>query len=80
MSVEISIRLITPTRADNDIANILAGPLGELVLRFAVLCMPGAPIALCGILDGKQDEQLACLESHVSTQRDAGRRINGRRC
>lgn len=41
-------------RADVFVANILAGPLGELAPRFAALCKPGAPFALSGILAGQE--------------------------
>jgi ribosomal protein L11 methyltransferase len=45
--------------ADIFIANILAGPLGELAPRFAAAAKPGAPFAISGILQGQQDELLA---------------------
>ena len=45
--------------ADVFVANILAGPLGELAPRFAAAAKPGAPFAISGILDGQQDELLA---------------------
>ncbi|TAM95737.1 MAG: 50S ribosomal protein L11 methyltransferase, partial [Rhodanobacteraceae bacterium] len=45
-------------RADVLVANILAGPLGELAPRFAALCKPGAPFALSGILAGQETELL----------------------
>lgn len=41
------------------VANILALPLAELAPRFAMLCRPGAPIALSGILAGQESELLA---------------------
>jgi ribosomal protein L11 methyltransferase len=41
------------------VANILAGPLGELAPTFAALAKPGAPFALSGILQGQQEELLA---------------------
>lgn len=44
--------------ADVFIANILAGPLGELAPIFAAAAKPGAPFAISGILDGQQDELL----------------------
>lgn len=44
--------------ADVFVANILAGPLGELAPTFAAACKPGAPFAISGILDGQQDELL----------------------
>jgi ribosomal protein L11 methyltransferase len=40
------------------VANILAGPLGELAPTFATLARPGAPFALSGILQGQQEELL----------------------
>jgi ribosomal protein L11 methyltransferase len=40
------------------VANILAGPLGELAPRFASLCKPAAPSALSGILAGQEGELL----------------------
>ena len=45
--------------ADVFVANILAGPLGELAPTFAAAARPGAPFAISGILDGQQDELLA---------------------
>ena len=45
--------------ADVFVANILAGPLGELAPTFAALAKPGAPFALSGILQGQQEELLA---------------------
>ena len=44
--------------ADVFVANILAGPLGELAPTFAAAAKPGAPFAISGILDGQQDELL----------------------
>jgi ribosomal protein L11 methyltransferase len=44
--------------ADIFVANILAGPLGELAPTFAAAAKPGAPFAISGILDGQQDELL----------------------
>lgn len=44
--------------ADVFIANILAGPLGELAPTFAALTKPGTPFALSGILKGQQEELL----------------------
>jgi ribosomal protein L11 methyltransferase len=40
------------------VANILAGPLGELAPTFAAAAQPGAPFAISGILNGQQDELL----------------------
>lgn len=44
--------------ADVFVANILAGPLGELAPVFARCAKPGAPFAISGILAGQQDELL----------------------
>ncbi len=44
--------------ADVFVANILAGPLGELAPAFADYTRPGAPFAISGILQGQQDELL----------------------
>jgi len=44
--------------ADVFIANILAGPLGELAPTFAAAVKPGAPFALSGILHGQHEELL----------------------
>ncbi|MEO8803238.1 MAG: 50S ribosomal protein L11 methyltransferase [Rudaea sp.] len=48
-----------PIPADALVANILAGPLGDLAPRFAACCKPGAVFAISGILDGQQQELLA---------------------
>jgi ribosomal protein L11 methyltransferase len=45
--------------ADTFVANILAGPLGELAPTFAAATKPGAPFAISGILQGQQDELVA---------------------
>lgn len=45
--------------ADVFIANILAGPLGELAPTFAAAAKPGAPFAISGILQGQEEELLA---------------------
>ena len=45
--------------ADVFVANILAGPLGELAPHFAAAAKPGAPFAISGILQGQQDELVA---------------------
>jgi ribosomal protein L11 methyltransferase len=45
-------------QADVFVANILAGPLGELAPLFASLCKPGAPFAVSGILAGQENELL----------------------
>lgn len=44
--------------ADVFVANILAGPLGELAPIFAASTKPGAPFAISGILSGQQDDLL----------------------
>jgi ribosomal protein L11 methyltransferase len=69
--------------ADVFIANILAGPLGELAPTFAAAAKPGAPFAISGILQGQQDELLARYaewfdDLRVDTQEDWVR-ISGKR-
>jgi ribosomal protein L11 methyltransferase len=69
--------------ADVFVANILAGPLGELAPTFAAAAKPGAPFAISGILDGQQDELLARYAEwfdalHVD-RLDGWVRISGRR-
>lgn len=69
--------------ADIFIANILAGPLGELAPTFAAAAKPGAPFAISGILIGQQDELLQRYaewfdELRVDTREDWVR-ISGRR-
>jgi len=69
--------------ADVFVANILAGPLGELAPTFAAACKSGAPFAISGILAGQQDELLARYrewfdELHVAMREDWVR-ISGRR-
>lgn len=69
--------------ADVFIANILAGPLGELAPTFAAATKPGAPFAISGILDGQQDELLQRYaewfdDLRVDTHEDWVR-ISGRR-
>ncbi|HWU75401.1 MAG TPA: 50S ribosomal protein L11 methyltransferase [Rhodanobacter sp.] len=69
--------------ADIFIANILAGPLGELAPIFAEAAKPGAPFAISGILAGQQDELLQRYaewfdELQVDV-RDDWVRISGRR-
>lgn len=69
--------------ADVFIANILAGPLGELAPTFAAAAKPGAPFAISGILQGQEEELLARYaewfdELRVDTQEDWVR-ISGRR-
>ncbi|WP_449426670.1 50S ribosomal protein L11 methyltransferase [Rhodanobacter umsongensis] len=69
--------------ADVFIANILAGPLGELAPIFAAAAKPGAPFAISGILVGQQDELLRRYaewfdDLRVDTREDWVR-ISGRR-
>jgi len=69
--------------ADVFIANILAGPLGELAPTFAAAAKPGAPFAISGILKGQEEELLARYaewfdELRVDTLEDWVR-ISGRR-
>jgi len=69
--------------ADVFVANILAGPLGELAPTFAAAAKPGAPFAISGILQGQEEELLARYaewfdELRVDTQEDWVR-ISGRR-
>ena len=45
----------TSAPADIFVANILAGPLGELAPTFAAATKPGAPFAISGILVGQQE-------------------------
>ena len=68
--------------ADVFVANILAGPLGELAPHFASLCKPGAPLALSGILGGQEDELLdryhGCGFANLgATRREDWIRIDG---
>lgn len=69
--------------ADVFVANILAGPLGELAPTFAAAARPGAPFAISGILDGQQDELLARYAEWFDELRVDRRedwvRISGRR-
>lgn len=71
------------TPADVFVANILAGPLGELAPTFAAAAKPGAPFAISGILDGQQDELLArygeWFDDLRVDQREDWVRISGRR-
>lgn len=74
---------VDATVADVFVANILAGPLGELAPRFAAAAKPGAPFAISGILVGQQDELLQRYaewfdELRVDTREDWVR-ISGRR-
>ncbi|MGH8042242.1 MAG: 50S ribosomal protein L11 methyltransferase [Rudaea sp.] len=68
-------------QADVLVANILAGPLGDLAPRLAQYLRSGGALALSGILDGQQDDLLACYAQwfanlHV-TIRDGWVRIDG---
>jgi ribosomal protein L11 methyltransferase len=74
---------IVAEAADVFIANILAGPLGELAPTFAAAAKPGAPFAISGILIGQQDELLQRYaewfdDLRVDTREDWVR-ISGRR-
>jgi ribosomal protein L11 methyltransferase len=69
--------------ADVFIANILAGPLGDLAPTFAAAAKAGAPFAISGILIGQQEELLLRYaewfdELRVDTREDWVR-ISGRR-
>lgn len=72
-----------PATADVFVANILAGPLGELAPAFARAAKPGAPFAISGILDGQQEELLARYAAWFDQlrvdKRDGWVRISGRR-
>jgi ribosomal protein L11 methyltransferase len=64
------------------VANILAGPLGELAPHFAASLAPGGRLALSGILDGQQGELLARYSEAgfrdlAVTQREDWLRIDG---
>jgi len=65
------------------VANILAGPLGELAPLFARSVEPGGRIALSGILAGQEGELLAryaeWFDELQVTQREDWVRIDGRR-
>lgn len=69
--------------ADVFVANILAGPLGELAPAFAACARPGAPFAISGILHGQQDELLQRYAAWFTELQVAVRedwvRISGRR-
>jgi ribosomal protein L11 methyltransferase len=69
--------------ADVFVANILAGPLGDLAPTFAAAAKPGAPFAISGILDGQQDELLArygeWFDELRVDRREDWVRISGRR-
>jgi len=69
-------------QADVFVANILAGPLGELAPHFAALCKAGAPFALSGILAGQEDDLLeryrGCgFATLRATRREDWMRIDG---
>jgi len=71
-------------QADVFVANILAGPLGELAPHFASLCKPDAPFALSGILAGQEEELLNryrdCGFTNLgATRREDWIRIDGAR-
>jgi ribosomal protein L11 methyltransferase len=65
------------------VANILAGPLGDLAPTFAACARAGAPFAISGILDGQQDELLRRYGAWFTDLQVAVRedwvRISGRR-
>ncbi len=69
--------------SDVFVANILAGPLGELAPTFAAAAKPGAPFAISGILAGQQDELLlryaAWFDQLQVASREGWVRISGRR-
>ncbi|MGN6738763.1 50S ribosomal protein L11 methyltransferase [Dyella sp.] len=69
--------------ADVFVANILAGPLGELAPTFAAAAKAGAPFAISGILDGQQDELLVrygeWFDELRVDKREDWVRISGRR-
>ena len=69
--------------ADVFVANILAGPLGQLAPLFAAATRAGAPFAISGILQGQQDELLQrygeWFEALSVTTREDWVRISGRR-
>ena len=68
-------------QADILIANILAGPLGELAAQFSANVAPGGLFALSGILSGQEHELLEIyaqwFDELVVTQREDWIRING---
>ncbi len=70
-------------QSDVLVANILAGPLGELAPVFAQSLKSGGALALSGILDGQQDELLARYSEWFvdlrATERDGWIRIDGTR-
>ena len=70
-------------QADLLVANILAGPLGELAPRLAQCLKAGNAFALSGILRGQEDELLACygqwFDNLEVAQREDWLRISGTR-
>ena len=70
--------------ADVLVANILAGPLGELAPRFAASLKPLGSFALSGILEEQQHQLLdhyrEWFDALVVTTRDGWVRIAGKRC
>jgi len=70
-------------QSDILVANILAGPLGELAPVFAQSLKSGGALALSGILDGQQEELLAryaeWFDELRATERDGWVRIDGTR-
>jgi ribosomal protein L11 methyltransferase len=70
-------------QADMLVANILAGPLGELAPQFAPCLRPGNAFALSGILRGQEDELLArygeWFDNLQVAQREDWLRISGTR-
>lgn len=73
----------TGARADVFVANILAGPLGELAPLFAANVRAGGALALSGILEGQAPELVErygeWFDELVVTQREDWVRISGRR-
>ena len=77
--VAANLRVCLPDELQADaqagvfVANILAGPLGELAPVFASLCQSAAPFALSGILAGQEEELLeryrACGFTNLRTAR-----------
>ncbi|MEP6939328.1 MAG: 50S ribosomal protein L11 methyltransferase [Rudaea sp.] len=71
------------TPADVLVANILAGPLGDLATQFAVCMRPGALLALSGILRGQEKELVAryaqWFDDLVVARREDWVRITGTR-
>jgi len=71
------------TPADALVANILAGPLAELALRFSSCVKPGGALALSGILRGQETELVeryaASFDALAIDTREDWVRISGRR-